>query len=214
MAALCSLEGYGDEELYGDDDPETAVLFGFNDELGEELLGSFWKKLKSRVSRVAKKAKWMSPTYQAYRAGKFAVGKRKNAKWLVPGYAPYRAGRAIVRGEDDADYKNAVPIDVALMGYNDEAGEELLGASFWKRLKRKVKKVTHKALNVGAKYGPEKLQAVIKGGRAAVKMVNSKATKKAKKAVKTVMDNKYKFILGGVVVVGLIAYISGKRRGR
>lgn len=213
MAALCSLEGYEDEELYGDD-PETAVLFGFNDELGEELLGSFWKKLKSSVKRVAKKAKWMSPTYQAYRAGKFAVGKRKKAKWLVPGYAPYRAGRAIGRGEDDADYQNAVPLDVALMGYNDEVGEELLGKSFWKRLKRKVKKVTHKALNVGAKYGPAKLQAAIKGGRAAVKMANSKATKKAKKAAKIVMDNKYKFILGGVVVVGLIAYMSGKRRGR
>lgn len=212
MAALCSLEGYEDEELYGDD-PETAVLFGFNDELGEELLGSFWNKLKSRVKRAAKKAKWMSPTYQAYRAGKFAVGQRKKAKWLVPGYGAYSAGKAIVRGED-ADYNNAVPIDVALMGYNDEAGEELLGKSWWKNLKRKVKKVTHKALNVGAKYGPAKLQAAIKGGRAAVKMANSKATKKAKKAAKIVMDNKYKFILGGVVVVGLIAYMSGKRRGR
>lgn len=199
MAALCSLEGYEDEELYGDD-PETAVLFGFNDDLGEELLGSLWKKLKSRVRRVAKKAKWMSPTYQAYRAGKFAVG--------VPRY-----GRAIVRGED-ADYNNAVPLDVALMGYNDDAGEELLGKSWWKKLKRKVKKVTHKALNVGAKYGPAKLQAAIKAGRTAVKMSKSKTTKKAAKVAKTVMDNKYKFIIGGVVVVGIIAYMSGKRRGR
>lgn len=213
MAALCSLEGYEDEELYGDDDPETAVLFGFNDDLGEELLGSFWRSLKRRVKKVAKKAKWMSPTYQAYRAGKFAVGQRKKAKWLVPGYGAYRAGKAIVRGED-ADYNNAVPLDVALMGYNDEAGEELLGASWWKKLKRKVKKVTHKALNVGAKYGPAKLQAAIKAGRTAAKMAKSKKTKKVAKVAKTVVDNKYKFILGGVVAVGLIAYLAGKKRGR
>ena len=213
MAALCSLEGYEDEELYGDDDPETAVLFGFNDDLGEELLGSFWRRLKRRVKKVAKKAKWMSPTYQAYRAGKFAVGQRKKAKWLVPGYGAYRAGKAIVRGED-ADYNNAVPLDVALMGYNDEAGEELLGASWWKKLKRKVKKVTHKALNVGAKYGPAKLRAAIKAGRTAAKMAKSKKTKKVAKVAKTVVDNKYKFILGGVVAVGLIAYLAGKKRGR
>lgn len=213
MAALCSLEGYEDEELYGDDDPETAVLFGFNDDLGEELLGSFWRKLKRRVKKVAKKAKWMSPTYQAYRAGKFAVGQRKKAKWLVPGYGAYRAGKAIVHGED-ADYNNAVPLDVALMGYNDEAGEELLGASWWKKLKRKVKKVTHKALNVGAKYGPAKLQAAIKAGRKIAKASKSKTTKKAAKVAKTVVDNKYKFILGGVVAVGLIAYLAGKKRGR